>query len=130
VFLIQRGAGLFAVLGALILVYGLLTLLVGAIVQTSWVVSDHWLLRRRVLGGLPAWETEFAVDLIEIDNAQWKTGRGSTDTLRLITPPPMCERVELDASEEQPLRLGAQPRLMPEPGRGRVAANILQLGSS
>jgi len=128
VFAIRAGGGLFAVICALLLAYYLVKLAVGAAVQTSWVVSDHWLLRRDALARLPAWEAEFAVDHLEIDNAQWKTGRGSTDTLWLQTPPPFCARVKLESNADEPLRLPAQPRVAPESGRDPVTANILGLG--
>lgn len=122
---LHEGNGVFAVLGALYVAYFLAKLVAGVLVQTSWVVGDHWLLRRRVLWGLPAWEAEFAVDLVEIDNAQWKTGRGSTDTLRLQTRD--GDRVKVYSTADDMAR-PPEPRLAPEAGRDSITANILQLG--
>lgn len=122
---LHEGHVVLAALGALGVAYYVAKLAAGVFVQTSWVVADHWLLRRRVLWGLPAWEAEFAVELIEIDNAQWKTGRGSTDALRLQTR--YGERVKVYSTDDEAVR-HSQSRLAPEPGRDPVATNILQLG--
>jgi hypothetical protein len=92
---LHEGHPIVAVLGALFIAYNLVKVGANFLVQTSWVVADHWFLRRRVLWGLPAWEDEFAVDFLEVDNAQWRTGRGSTDTLWLQSPPPGSQRVKV-----------------------------------
>ena len=123
---LHEGNAVFALGGALLAAYYLAKLAAGVLVQTSWVVADHWLLRRRVLWGLPAWEAEFGVELIEIDNAQWKTGRGSTDTLRLQTRDGLMFKVCSTADEMVQLR--SESRLAPEAGRGLITAHILQLG--
>ncbi len=104
---LHDGHPIFALLGALFIAYNLVKVAASVFAQTSWVVADHWLLRRRVLWGLPAWEAEFAVDFIDVDNAQWKTGRGSTDTLWLQSPPPGSERVRVHGDDlEHVLQLG------------------------
>jgi len=118
------GNAIVALGGAGLAAYLLAKLAAGVLVQTSWVVADHWLLRRRVLWRLRAWETEFGVELIEIDNAQWKTGRGSTDTLRLQTRDGLMYKVSSTADE----MFASDQRLAPEAGRGLITAHILQLG--
>jgi hypothetical protein len=123
---LHKGHSVFALIGALYVAYCLAKLAAGVLVQTSWVVADHWLLRRRVLWGLPAWEAEFAVELIEIDNAQWKTGRGSTDTLRLRTR--YGEQVKVYSTNDEIVRLLPELWLVPEAGRGPITAHVLQLG--
>jgi hypothetical protein len=123
----HEGHGVLAVVSGAVVASCWLELIAGVLVQTSWVVSDHWLLRRRVLWGFPAWETEFAVDSLEIDNAQWRTGRGSTDTLRLLSPPPACARVKVRETNDDSPR-ARRERVVAELGRGPIAANILQLG--
>lgn len=125
---LHEGHVVFAALGALGFAYYVAWLAAGVFVQTSWVVADHWLLRRRVLWGLPAWETEFAVDFIEIDNAQWKTGRGSTDTVRLQSPPPASERVKIHTIYDKVELRSPQPRLAADVGEGPISENVLQLG--
>lgn len=124
---LQAGQPVLAVGGVLYIAYCLAGVAAGVLVQTSWVVADHWLLRRRVLWGLPAWETEFAVDFIDIDNAQWKTGRGSTDTLWLQSPPPACQRVKIRSTDDEVMRRSQQPGPA-ELAPGPIADSVLQLG--
>ena len=138
VLVIAGGMGMFGVLFALVLVYALVKLTVQCSTRTSLVISDHRILRRRRLSGLPLSQTEFVVDLLEIDNGVWNSGRGSTDTLTIVTASGRhkLESTEAGASEANKTgelwwkRVSESElyRVAPEPGRHPIAADILQLG--
>lgn len=138
VLLIAGGAGMFGVLFALAMAYVLVRLTVQCSTRTSLVITDHRILRRRSLAGLSTSQTEFVVDLLEIDNGVWTTGRGSTDTLTMVTA---SGRHELESTEATVTRANKTGelwwkrvsaselyRVAPEPGRNPIAADILHLG--
>jgi hypothetical protein len=136
--LIEGGMGMFSVIFALVAAFSLIKLAVQCSTRTSLVVSDHRILRRRSLAGLPASQNEFVVELLEIDNGIWNTGRGSTDTLTMVTTSGRHKLESTEAGVTEANKTGelwwkrvsaSEPyRVAPEPGRDPIAADILHLG--
>jgi hypothetical protein len=138
VILIAGGSGVLAVVFAVVMAYVLVRLSVQCSTRTSLIVGDHRIQRRRSLAGLPASGREFMVDHLEIDNGIWKTGRGSTDTLRMVTASGRHELESTEAGVNDANKTGERwwkrvstlelYRVTAEPGQNPIAADILHLG--